>query len=60
MSVRDKAPRFLKATIHIGKPLCFDHLKDVVLDDLLLKRTTDSVMLGIAELTGEEYRFAGE
>jgi hypothetical protein len=31
-----------------------------VLDDLLLKRTTDSVMLGIAELTGEEYRFAGE
>jgi 1-acyl-sn-glycerol-3-phosphate acyltransferase len=60
MSVRDKRPKLRKASIHIGKPLYFDHLKDMQLDDALLKGTTDSVMLRIAELTGEEYLFAGE
>ncbi len=58
MSVGDKRPKLRKASIHIGEPMNFDHLKEATLDDTLLNHTTDSIMFRIANLTDEEYRFA--
>ncbi len=59
MSSREKKPKMRKASIHIGEPLRFDNLKDQHPDEELLKQTTDTIMLRIAELTGEKYPYAG-
>ncbi|HIJ97322.1 MAG TPA: 1-acyl-sn-glycerol-3-phosphate acyltransferase [Desulfuromonadales bacterium] len=60
MSIRDKTPKFRKASIYIGKPLAFEALPEKLLDEHTMQRTADKIMLQIAALTGEEYRFAGE
>lgn len=60
MSVRDKRPKLCKASIHIGEPLRFEKVDDRDLDEEILRQATDTVMLHIASLTGEEYLFAGK
>lgn len=58
MSVHDRYPSLEKATIHIGEPLRFSHLRAEPANESLLSGITDTIMLRIAELTGEEYRHA--
>lgn len=60
MAVGDKQPKLRKATIHIGEPMYFNHLKNAALDETVINHTTDNIMLRIAHLTGEKYQFAEE
>jgi 1-acyl-sn-glycerol-3-phosphate acyltransferase len=55
MSRHDRFPRLRKAEIRIGKPVRFEMPSEGKPEPAYLQQVTDSIMIRIAELTGESY-----
>ncbi|MGQ0535132.1 MAG: lysophospholipid acyltransferase family protein [Methanobacteriota archaeon] len=51
----EKVPRFDRCTIKIGPALRFDRLHELSNDRDVLRKVTDEIMVGIRDLTGQEY-----
>jgi len=58
MSRYEKRPHLKKCQIKIGKPMSFDQYYGQQSNPKVLENITDQIMLAIARLAGEKYRFS--